>query len=156
MTYTASTPEEYIEQLPGGRKQVIGLLRETVKEHLPAGFEERMQYGAISYVVPHSAYPAGYHADPREPLPFLSIASQKNHVALYHMGIYSFPEVLEWFTAEYPKHVGAKPDIGKSCIRFKNMNTVPYGLVAELCGKIALEDYVVKYRHALKNKPDSL
>lgn len=150
MTYTANTPEEYIGQLPEDRKQVVELLRKTVKEHLPAGFEERMQYGAISYVVPHSTYPAGYHADPREPLPFLSLASQKNHVALYHMGIYAFPEVLEWFAAEYPKHVSAKSDMGKSCIRFKNMNTIPYALIAELCEKITLEEYVAKYERGIK------
>lgn len=152
MIYKANTPNEYIARLPEGRKQAVELLRRTVKENLPAGFEETIQYDMISYVVPHSIYPEGYHVSPKEPLPFISIGSQKNHVALYHMGIYMFPEVFDWFAMEYPKHVKTKLDIGKSCIRFKNMNTIPYELIAELCGKIALGDYIAKYKMSLKNR----
>ena len=150
MTYAANTPEEYIAQVPENRKQAMALLRASVKEHLPAGFAETMQYGMIGYVVPHSIYPAGYHVTPKEPLPFMGIASQKNHVALYHMGLYAFPEVLNWFTAEYPKHVSTKLDMGKGCIRFKNVNTIPYGLIAELSGKISLEDYIAGYERSVK------
>ncbi len=145
MTYAANTPDEYIAQVPENRKQALELLRCAVKENLPAGFEETMQYGMIGYVVPHSIYPAGYHVNPKEPLPFMGIASQKNHIALYHMGLYAFPEILEWFTAEYPKYVKTKLDIGKSCIRFKNADAVPYALIAELCGKITVGDYIAKY-----------
>ena len=150
MTYAASTPEEYIAQLPEGRKQAVEQLRCAVKEALPAGFEETMQYGMIGYVVPHSIYPAGYHVNPKEPLPFMGIASQKNYIALYHMGLYAFPDVLTWFTSEYPRHGKTRLDMGKGCIRFKNVNAIPYGLIADLCGKIALEDYIAKYEMSIK------
>ena len=151
MTYMANTPEEYIAQLPEDRKQAVELLRTTVKQSLPVGFEETMQYGMIGYVIPHSIYAPGYHVNPKEPLPFIAIASQKSHVALYHMGLYTFPDVFEWFAMEYPKHVKTKLDIGKSCIRFKNMSTIPYGLIAELCRKITPEDYIAKYEMSVKN-----
>ena len=150
MTYAANTPEEYIAQIPENRKQAIARLRSAVKENLPAGFEETMQYGMIGYVMPHSMYPAGYHVSPKEPLPFMGIASQKNYVALYHMGLYVFPDVLEWFTAEYPKHVAAKLNMGKGCVRFKNTDVIPYGLIAELCRKIRVEDYIAKYEISVK------
>ncbi len=150
MTYAASTPDEYVAQVPENRKHAIARLRSAVKENLPEGFEETMQYGMIGYVVPHSIYPAGYHVNPKDPLPFMGIASQKNHVALYHMGLSAFPDVLEWFTAEYPKHVATKLDMGKGCIRFKNVNAIPYGLISALCGKIALSDYIAKYETSVK------
>lgn len=142
MIYKAETPDGYMSRLPEDRKQAMALLRQTVKESIPAGFEEVIQYDMISYVVPHRIYPAGYHVNPQDPLPFLSIASQKNHIALYHMGLYMIPDLLEWFMAEYPKHVKTKPDIGKSCIRFKNMKTIPYELIAELCRKVTPADYI--------------
>jgi len=121
----------------------------VVKENLPAGFEEMMQYGMIGYVVPYSIYPSGYHVNSKEPLPFMGIASQKNHIALYHLGIYMFPDILEWFTAEYPKHVKTKLDMGKSCIRFKNTSLIPYDLIGELCKKISLKDYIAQYEKLL-------
>lgn len=150
MIYTANTPDDYIAQLPEDRRKAVEQLRTTVKESLPPGFEETIQYGMIGYVIPLSIYPAGYHVNPKEPLPFVAIASQKNYIALYHMGLYSFPEVFEWFSAEYPKHVKTKLDIGKSCIRFKNVNTIPYGLIAELCKKITPQDYIAKYEASVK------
>ncbi|WP_410510899.1 DUF1801 domain-containing protein [Paenibacillus sp. BR2-3] len=114
-------------------------LRETIKENLPPGFEEKTAYGMIGYVVPHRIYPSGYHVTPGQPLPFISLASQKNYIALYHMGIYTVPDVLAWFQEEYPKHVKTKLDMGKSCIRFKKMDSIPYDLIAELCRKITVE-----------------
>ncbi len=150
MTYTANTPEEYIAQVPENRKQAMELLRCAIKENLPSGFEETMQYGMIGYVVPHRIYPSGYHVTPKEPLPFISIASQKNHIAFYHMGLYASPDILNWFTAEYSRRVKTKLDIGKSCVRFKDVNAIPYDLVAELCGKIALADYIAKYEMSVK------
>ena len=145
MKYEANSPEEYMSQIPQDRREVMEKLRQTIKENLPAGFEEKIDYGMIGYVVPFRIYPSGYHANPKVPLPFMSIASQKNFVALYHMGIYANPELLAWFQAEYPKYVRTKLDMGKGCIRFKNMNLIPYELIAELCRKISLEDYVKKY-----------
>lgn len=152
MTYDAASPEEYIRQLPEDRKQSIERLRTVILDNLPDGFEETMAYGMISYVVPHRIYPAGYHANPKEPLPFISIASQKNYIALYHMGIYAFPDVLAWFQQEYPKHVATKLDMGKGCVRFKKVETIPYELIAQLCTKISLADYLAQYEQGIKNK----
>lgn len=150
MIYEAATPEEYLEQLPKDRRDVIEKLRKTIKENIEKEFEETMSYNMISYVVPHSIYPPGYHVTPSQPLPFISIASQKNYVAIYHMGIYMFPDILEWFKKEYTKYVKTKLNMGKSCIRFRNMNTIPFDLIGELCRKISLRDYVDKYEKGVK------
>lgn len=152
MRYEATSPEEYINQLPVDRKIAMEMLRETVKANLPEDFEETMAYDMIGYVVPHRIYPDGYHCNPNEPLPFLSIASQKNYIALYHMGVYSFPNVLKWFQEEYPKHVKTKLDMGKSCIRFKKPDQIPYELIAELCRKITVEDYIKQYEHGIAQR----
>lgn len=122
----------------------------VISQHLPAGFEEGMGYGMLGWSVPHSLYPAGYHCDPRQPLPFMSIASQKNFIALYHMGIYSDPKLLEWFVAEYPKHCKRKLDMGKSCIRFKYMEVIPYALVGELSSKMTPQVWIAQYEQAFK------
>jgi uncharacterized protein YdhG (YjbR/CyaY superfamily) len=150
MQSKAITSDQYIAELPEDRKQAMQQLRETVKKNLPKSFEETMQYGMISYVVPHSIYPAGYHCKPADPLPFLSIASQKNHIAFYHMGIYSDPNLYKWFTEEYPKHAAGKLDMGKSCIRFKNPKNIPFDLLGELTTKITVEDWISKYESLLK------
>lgn len=150
MQYEANSPEQYISQLPENRQQAMTALRQVVKENLPEGFEETMSYGMIGYVVPHRLYPSGYHVNPKDPLPFISIASQKNYIALYHMGIYTYPPILAWFQEEYPKHVKTKLDMGKSCIRFKKVDDLPYALIGELCGKISMESYIEKYEAALK------
>lgn len=150
MKYEANNPEEYINQLPEDRKVAVEKLRKMIKDNLPAGFEETMSYGMIGYVIPHSIYPSGYHVNPKEPLPFMSIASQKNHIALYHMGIYMYPDILAWFQDEYPKYVKAKLDMGKGCIRFKKTESIPFDLIAELCKKISLEDYLKNYESVVK------
>lgn len=145
MKIEASNPIEYIDQLSADRKEAITKLRSVIIENLPDGFEERMSYGMIGYVVPHSLYPDGYHCNPQLPLPFLSIASQKNFVALYHMGIYADLELLIWFKEEYSKHCKYKLDMGKSCIRFKKMNDIPYDLIAELVRKIDVNQWISIY-----------
>jgi len=109
-----------------------------------------MSYGMIGYVVPHSLYPDGYHCSPNLPLPFVNIASQKNHIALYHMGIYSFPEILDWFTKEYPKHSKLKLDMGKGCIRFKKPEHIPFDLIGQLMKKISVEDWIRIYEEHTK------
>src|SRR5690554_7445267 len=129
MQSKATTAYQYISELPEDRQEVMKKLRETVKSNLPKGFEETMQYGMISYVVPHSIYPDGYHCKPTDALPFMSISSLKNHIGFYHMGIYSDPDLLQWFTEEYPKHAKGKLDMGKSCIRFKKMDDIPFELL---------------------------
>lgn len=152
MQYQANSPTEYLEQLPEDRKLVLSKLRQVVLDNLPPGFEEQISYGMLGYVVPHSKYPKGYHCDPKLPLPFMSLASQKNFVAVYHMGVYASEELLHWFLGEYPKHVTTKPDMGKSCIRFKNMKTIPYALIGELCSKMTMEEWVALYEEKIEGK----
>lgn len=142
MRYKSESPEAYINELPEDRKLVIEKLRKTILENLPEGFEETMSYGMIGYVVPHSIYPRGYHCNPKEPLPCMSIASQKHFVAVYHMGVYANKDLLDWFVQEYTKQMKTKLDMGKSCIRFKKMNQIPYELIGELCRKITLEQWI--------------
>ena len=150
MKYEANTPQEYIDQLPEDRQSVVQQLRDVIKKHLPEGFEEGINYNMIGYYVPHSIYPDGYHCDPKSPLPFMNIASQKNLVNLYHSGIYAKKELLDWFLAAYPKHCKRKLDMGKSCIRFKKMDDIPYELIAELCTKMSVEDWIQIYEENIK------
>lgn len=152
MQYKASSPEDYIGQVPEERQSAMHTLRSTILENLPEGFQETMSYGMIGYVVPHSIYPDGYHCKPETPLPFINIASQKNFIALYHSGIYAKKELLDWFVGEYPKYVKTKLDMGKSCIRFKKIETIPYALIGELCTKLTVEEWIATYENVLKNK----
>lgn len=149
MTSTATTPEQYLNELPEDRQETMRTLHETILANLPEGCAPSMQYGMISYVVPHGRYPAGYHCDPKQVLPFISIASQKNFIALYHMGVYASPELMEWVQQEYPKHCKGKLDMGKSCIRFKPAQ-VPMAMIGELVGKMSVEAWIALYESALK------
>ncbi len=150
MNSKAQTPEAYLEELDPERREVIGKLRQVILDNLPEGFEETMSYGMIGYVVPHSIYPAGYHCTPELPLPFLNLASQKNHIGFYHMGIYADPKLMEWFTSEFPKHSSRKLDMGKSCIRFKNPRDIPFELLGELVGKMQVNDWIALYEKNIK------
>jgi uncharacterized protein YdhG (YjbR/CyaY superfamily) len=150
MQISAQTPEDYVAQLPDERKQVISKLREVIHKNIPKGFEETINYGMIGYVVPHSIYPNGYHCDPKLPLPFLAFASQKNFVAVYHMGIYANPALMDWFVSEYPKHCKTKLDMGKSCIRFKKLNEIPYDLIGELAKKMDVDEWINIYETQFK------
>ena len=150
MQYKADSPEDYINQVPEERKDVLKKLRKTIVTNLPEGFEEGIQYGMIGYYVPHSKYPSGYHCNPKDPLPFMSFASQKNSVNLYHSGIYAIPELHEWFVGEYPKHSKRKLDMGKSCIRFKKTEDIPFELIAELVTKMTPDDWIEVYESVLK------
>lgn len=150
MQSKARTPQEYVDSLPEERKRVISELRKVIRKNLPKGFAEVMAYGMLGYVVPHSLYPAGYHCDPKQPLPFMCLASQKNFVALYHMGIYSDKHLLLWFTKEYAKRSTAKLDMGKSCIRFKKLDTIPYTLIGELAGKMTPGEWIEVYEKVMK------
>lgn len=145
MKTTAQSPEEMINSLPDDRKEAISTLRQIILKNLPEGFTEEMSYGMISYVVPKSRYPDGYHANSNEPLPFISIASQKNHIGLYHMGIYINTDILNWFSNEYKSRVPSKLDVGKSCIRFKKVDQIPYDLVGELVSKITVDEWIDTY-----------
>ena len=150
MKYSADSPIDYIDQLPEERKKAFNKLRKTVLDNIPKGYEECMNYGMLWYVVPKSIYPAGYHCDPKLPLPFTNIASQKNFIALYHMGIYADQELLQWFQAEYAQQCKYKLDMGKSCIRFKRMYDIPYDLVGKLMQKMTPNDWITLYESAVK------
>lgn len=149
MQSSAATPEEYVASLPEDRKEAIEKLRKVIKKNLPKGFKEGMGYGMLGYNVPHSLYPAGYHCDPKLPLPFIGLASQKNFIAVYHMGVYSSPELLEWFTTEYSKRVKGKLDMGKSCIRFKKPENIPFDLIGELASKLTPQQWIDLYEEKL-------
>lgn len=149
MQSKAQTPDEYFASLPADRKDAMIELRKVILKNIPKGFKEAMSYGMIGYVVPHSTYPNGYHCDPKLPLPFLNIASQKNFIAVYHMGVYSDPKLLDWFVKEYPKHSKSKLDMGKSCIRFKKPGEIPFKLIGELVSKMTPQDWIEKYESVL-------
>lgn len=150
MAKNLSSPEDYIAQIEPERRAAISELRKTIRAALPTQFSEAITYGMISYVVPHSVYPAGYHCDAAQPLPFISIASQKSHIALYHMGMYANPELLNWFVSEYTKITGRKPDIGKSCVRFKKPDQIPFELIGKLVGKMSAKQWISLYEEAFK------
>ncbi len=150
MQSKAATVDAYIKELPEERKEAMNKLRKEVLKNLPKGFKEEMNYGMIGYVVPHSIYPNGYHCNPKDPLPFMCIASQKNFIAVYHMGVYSDPKLLNWFTKEYSQQVPGKLDMGKSCIRFKKIDSIPNKLIGELASKMAVADWIAVYEKNLK------
>ncbi len=152
MQSKAATPDQYIAELPEDRKEAMQRLRSLALEKMPKGYKETMGYGMLCYVVPKETYPDGYHVDPSLPLGLMSIASQKNFIAVYHMGMYGDPKLLEWFVSEYPKHCKNKLDMGKSCIRFKNIKTIPYDLLAELFSKVTVDQFIEMYESHLKNK----
>ena len=144
------TVTQYVEALSPDRKEPTERLIAVVRDQLPEGFEERIQYGMPSWVVPHSRYAPGYHVDPKLPLPFLGVASQKSHIAVYHMGVYASPPLLEWFVDAYPKHCKTKLNMGKSCIRFRNVDTIPYALIGELCSKTSPQQWIDIYEAQIK------
>ena len=150
MKYEADTIEDYISQLPEDRQPCVVKLRQIVNENIPNGFVETMSYNMIGWVVPHTLYPDGYHCEPKLPLPFMNLASQKNYIALYHAGIYAHESIKEWFVNAYPKHAKRKLDMGKSCIRFKKMDDIPYDLIAQLCTKFSVDDWINLYEAKVK------
>lgn len=150
MQSKATTIDQYLKNISEDKAEGFSKLRDTIKKNIPKGFSEEINYGMIGYVVPHSIYPDGYHCDPKLPLPFVAIAAQKNFIALYHMGIYASPELLAWFTSEYPKHSKAKLDMGKSCIRFKKPDDIPFKLIGELIKKMSTKDWIGLYEKNYK------
>jgi uncharacterized protein YdhG (YjbR/CyaY superfamily) len=144
------TVTDYIAQVPEDRLEGITTLRETILKNLPTGFEECISYGMVGYVVPHSIYPSGYHCDPKLPLPFMAFANQKNFISFYHMGIYADPSLMDWFTTEFAKRSKAKLDMGKSCIRFKKVEAIPFDLIGELVAKTSVNDWITTYEKNYK------
>ncbi len=150
MKANGSTVKEILANVPEDRKEAFNKLHTIIVKNLPKGFEAGISYGGLGYVVPHTLYPAGYHCKPSEPLPFAGIASQKNSINFYHMGIYSNPQLLNWFVSEYPKHSKQKLDMGKSCVRFKKPEDIPYELIGELMKKMSVKEWVDIYETNLK------
>jgi len=152
MKHNVLTPDDYILQLPEDRKVPLTKLRKVILDNLSKGVVETMSYSMLGYVVPHAVYPDGYHCNPKSPLPFVNLASQKNFVAIYHMGMYAKKELLDWFVTEYPKHCKYKLDMGKSCIRFKKMEDIPYTLIGELISKMTAKEWIEIYETVIKKK----
>ena len=150
MTSQAKSPEEYLSNVPEERLLALEKLRKVILDNLPKGFEEGMSYGMIGYYVPHSIYPNGYHCDTKLPLPFMSFASQKNSINFYHMGIYADKKLFDWFVSEYPKYSKKKLDMGKSCMRFKKAEDIPFQLIGELVQKISVQNWIETYESAFK------
>lgn len=152
MQSKAATVDAYIAELPEDRQKAVNELRKVIKKNLPKGFKECMNYGMIGYVVPHSIYPAGYHCDPKLPLPFMGLASQKNAISVYHMGVYADPKLYKWFTEAHAKVSPKKLDMGKSCIRYKKAEDIPFKLIGELSAKLTVEEWIAWYEKAFIKK----
>ena len=150
MQSPAETPDEYIASLPPERKEAVSKIREAILKNLPEGFEETMGYGMLGYVVPHSIYPKSYHCDPKVPLPYMNLGSQKNFIALHAMCVYGNSKLHEWFANEYPKHCKTNLDMGKACIRFKKMDDIPYALIGELASKLTVKQWIDICEQAVK------
>jgi len=153
MKAQGKTVNEILLNLPADRVGPFNQLHEVIVKNLPKGFEPAISYGGLGYVVPHTIYPAGYHCKPEEPLPFAGIASQKGSINFYHMGIYASPKLLQWFVTEYPKHSKHKLDMGKSCVRFKKMDDIPYGLIGTLMKKMKVKEWIELYEKDFLTKP---
>ncbi len=148
MQSRAATVEDYLAALPEDRRLALNVLRRTILDNLDAEYEEGMQYGMIGYYVPHRVFPAGYHCDPRQPLPFAGLASQKNHMSLYFMAMYEGGELERWFRAAWEK-TGRKLDMGKCCVRFKKIEDVPLELIGEVVKRMPAKKYIRHYQDSL-------
>ncbi len=148
MQSKAATPEQYLDELPGERQAPMRRLREAINGNIPPGFEEAMSYGMLGWVVPHSVYPPGYHANPKLPLPYMNLASQKQYIAVYHMGVYADPELLDWLRAEWARAVPGRLDMGKSCIRLRKPDQIPFELIGRLAGKLTVQEWIARYEQA--------
>jgi hypothetical protein len=146
----STSVKEYLEALSDEKRKAVEKLRSTIRKSLPKGFKEEMNYGMIGYVIPHTLYPKGYHCKPSDPLPFMNIAAQKNFIAIYHMGLYADPALMNWFLSVYPDHCEGKPDMGKSCIRFKKPELIPFALIGELASKMSPVDWIRLYEKSFK------
>lgn len=144
-----STPSSYLAALDDERRGPMTRLHRLISKRLPAGFEITIASNMLAYVVPLSKYPKGYHANPKQPLPFINLASQKSHIALYHLGLMADAELLRWFTAEWKKTTSAKLDLGKSCLRLKKLDAIPYELIGELASQRTPKEWIATYEKAL-------
>ncbi len=155
MSKNTGTIDEYLAKLPEERKECVKRIIDLIEKNIPKGFEAQINYAMPGFVVPHTLYPEGYHCNPELPLPFINVASQKNSINLYHMGLYADRELHDWFVNEYPKHVKTKLDMGKSCIRFKKIDQIPYDLLSELVRKMSPQQWIDLYEKNFKLKSRS-
>ena len=150
MRIEANNLDDYITKCPEDRQEPLKKICAAISANIDSGFSQGMSYGMPGWVVSHDNYTAGYHCKPSEPLPFLSIASQKNFIAVYHMGVYANEELMKWFLAEYPKHSSRKLDMGKSCIIFKKMDDIPFDLIGQLVSKMSATEWIELYEKNIK------
>ena len=148
-----TTPEEYIASLPDDRQAAFTKIRKAINKSIPKGFEERICYGTLGWVVPHSLFPAGYHCDPTKPLMLIGLASTKGHISMHHLGLYSSGPLLQWFQESWPKHSTRKLDMGKGCVRFKKPDEAPLELIGELAAKLTPQAWIEIYQNAFTCKP---
>lgn len=152
MPSKAATVEQYLAELPADRRSAIEVIRRVILENLPKGYEEGMQYGMIGYYVPHRVYPPGYHCDPKQPVPFASIASQKNHIGIYLMCIYGDERHREWFTKAWTA-TGCKLDMGKGCVRVKKLEDVPLEVLGEAIARVPVTAFIANYESMVPASP---
>jgi uncharacterized protein YdhG (YjbR/CyaY superfamily) len=149
MQSKATTVAEYLAELPEDRRAALEAIRQTILKNLPKGYEEGMQYGMIGYFVPHSVYPPGYHCDPKQPLPFACLASQKDYISVYLGCVYTDPEHEAWFREAWAK-TGKKLDMGKSCVRFKKLDDVPLNVIGQAIKRVPVKKFIEHYESAIK------
>lgn len=149
MQSKATTVAAYLNELPADRRAAIEAVRNVILANLDKDYEEGMQYGMIGYYVPHRVYPAGYHCDPKQPLPFANLASQKNYMSIYLMGVYGSSGLAQWFNQAWAAS-GKKLDMGKCCVRFKKIEDVALDVIAEAIRRQTTAKYVEQYESALK------
>lgn len=148
MQSKAATVADYLAELPADRRAAIQTVRKIIRDNLDPAYQEAMQYGMIGYSVPHSVFPAGYHCDPKQPLPFAALASQKNHMAVYLMCGYGDPKFKTWFESAWAK-VGKKHDAGKSCIRFQKIEDLSLEVLGEAIRRVPTATFIANYQKAL-------
>jgi hypothetical protein len=149
MISDAKSVEAYLASLPEDRRAAIQAVRAAILKNLDAEYEEGMQYGMIGYYVPHRVYPPGYHCDPKQPLPFVCLASQKNYMSVYLGCVYSSSEMEKWFRQEWAKS-GKKLDMGKSCIRFKKLDDLPVELIGQTVARMPARKFIEFYEAVIK------
>lgn len=141
MKSDATTVEAYLETLPTDRRAAIEAVRKVILENLDEGYEEGMQYGMIGYYVPHRVYPAGYHCDPKQPLPFATLGSQKGYMSVYLMCVYGHGATRSWFVDAWKK-AGKKLDMGRSCVRFKKLEDLALDVIGEAIRRVPARKYI--------------
>ena len=149
MQSKATTVKQYLAELPVDRRAAIETVRQIILNNLDRAYEEGMQYGMIGYYVPHSIYPSGYHCDPRQPLPFACLASQKNYMSLYLGCVYGEHEIARWFVQTWAK-TGKKLDMGKSCVRFRKVEDLALDVIGEAIRRMPAKTFIAYYESVIQ------